>query len=390
MNAPVITGLCERKPWRQRLSQSLHTSAVTWFTGIRGAGKTTLARSLCADAAYLDCEDGQSGEATAVALDRIIEGKRTVIIDEIHRARNPAELVRHIRQRVPDSRILATSSAGLGCRDQISSVLGETCATITLAPLLWGEVMKTRLDARARRLIRGGLPGFFGNDKEPAEYLAWLENFLARDVQPIHSFRDTQAVQRLLIFLLKNSGADLEVSQISRAVGLSTTTIERRLTAIEEARFLTRVRPFSSGMRGPGKLALFYAFDPGFVCAARGWRRVSSENQNLLLRHVVLQHIQTLVPEDKHGTVIRYWRDHQNHRLDFLVIRDNGEIDAIDCQSQLSGYNDTSFRCFRKYHPRGTNLVVAIRAHRAQSAAFMRAGIMGVDPASMLTKLFRC
>ena len=359
------------------------------MTGIREVGKTTLARSLCADSAHLDCEDGQSGEATALALHRIIEGKNRVIIDEIHRARNPAALVRHIRQCAPDSRILATSSAGLGCRDQIASVLGETFATITLPALTWSEVVKTRADARTRRLAKGGLPAFFGDEKGPAEYPAWLEAFLARDVQPIYGFRDKGAVERLLLFLLQNSGADLEVSQISRAVGLSTTTIARHLTAIEEARFLTRVLPFSSGMRGPCKLALFYAFDPGLVCAVRGWLRVSSENQELLLRHVVLQHIQTLAPEDKHGTVIRYWRDHQNHKLDFLFFRENGEIEAIDCQSQLTGYNDASFRYFRKFHPRGRNFVVALRAQRAQSMAFRLAGITGVDPAGLLKRLLR-
>lgn len=79
--------------WPERLERLWKSRSVIWFPGVRRAGKTTICRAL-KDVEYFDCElprQRREMEDPEGFLKSLL-GKR-VVLDEIHRLRNPLELL---------------------------------------------------------------------------------------------------------------------------------------------------------------------------------------------------------------------------------------------------------------------------------------------------------
>ena len=109
--------------WLERLHEAWRRHSIVWLSGVRRAGKTTLARSL-PGIEYFDCElprvrrELADAEAFLGAL-----GGKTVVLDEIHRLGDPAELLKIAADHFPQCRVLATGSSTLGASRKFRDTL---------------------------------------------------------------------------------------------------------------------------------------------------------------------------------------------------------------------------------------------------------------------------
>ncbi|MGH8133089.1 MAG: AAA family ATPase, partial [Steroidobacteraceae bacterium] len=103
-----------RSYWLGALERLWGIRSVVWLPGVRRAGKTTLCRSL-PQVEYFDCElprqrrlmEDPEGFLASLA------GKR-VVLDEVHRLRDPSQLLKIAADHFPQVRIIATGSSTLG------------------------------------------------------------------------------------------------------------------------------------------------------------------------------------------------------------------------------------------------------------------------------------
>jgi len=151
--------------------------------GVRRVGKTFLARSL-PDADYYDCELPRTRilfEDPQAFLDEV-QG-RTVVLDEIHRLRNPAELLKIAVDHYPGTRILAAGSSTLGASSRFRDTLAGRKEEIWLTPMTLADLEDFGRGDLRHRLLRGGLPPFFLADDLPErDFQEWLDAYWAKDI----------------------------------------------------------------------------------------------------------------------------------------------------------------------------------------------------------------
>lgn len=348
-----------RRPfWLDRIERAWREAPVVWLAGVRRSGKTTLARSLGAERAYyLNCD-------LPAAADRVADpelfyrncDRPVVVFDEIHRLRDPSQLLKIGADAFPRLRILATGSSTLAASRKFRDTLTGRKRLVHLTPVLWDELPAFGGAPPVKRLYHGGLPEALLSDAKSAEfYREWMDSFFARDVQRLFAFRDPDKFHALLEYVMKRSGGLLEVVRAAGALGVSRPTVESHLRALETMHVITRVRPFhGGGQKEIVKMPKVYAFDTGFVSFCRGWDPLRTEDCGQLWEHVVLEYAQARAPDRR----IHYWRDAGGREVDFVIPRSRDAVDVVECKWNAAQFDPAAARAFRSYYPRGRNYLV--------------------------------
>lgn len=86
--------MISRPFWLQRIEQCWRKAPIVWLSGVRRAGKTTLAAEL-ADALYLNCDlpSVQQLLADPEAFYRSVTRSR-LVLDEVHQLPDPSSLLK--------------------------------------------------------------------------------------------------------------------------------------------------------------------------------------------------------------------------------------------------------------------------------------------------------
>ena len=64
------------------------------------------------------------------------------------------------------------------------------------------------------------------------------------------------------------------------------------------------------------KVPKVYGFDTGFICYAKGWLQLRSEDFGELWEHLVLNNLMGFFQQ---ALTIHYWRDKRGHQIDFIL-----------------------------------------------------------------------
>jgi predicted AAA+ superfamily ATPase len=372
--------MIERPFWQRRIEDAWRQAPIVWLSGVRRSGKTTLARGLTAERAlYVNCDLPVVEDMVRDPL-LFFRGceQPVVVFDEIHQLREPSRLLKVGADLFPHLRILATGSSTLAASKKFSDTLTGRKRTVHLTPVLWEEL--SAFDASiGRRLHHGGLPpALLAVSKQPDLYREWLDSFFARDIQQLFGFRDVNRFNVFFEYALRQSGGQLEVTNVASAVGIARPTVESHLRALEATHAVTLVRPFHGGGSAEiVKQPKLYAFDTGFVSFARGWDPLRPDDLGLLWEHLVLEHLQAHFP----NTTVRYWRDKRGHELDFVVAAAGRDaVDAIECKWDPRAFDPKSLRVFREHYPRGRNYLVTPGADRSYDASYGGVQVLVCSP----------
>jgi len=374
-----------RPSWVRRIEDAWRHRSIVWLTGVRRAGKTTLCRAL-PDVTYLDCElpsvrreldDGES-------FLRDHNGRR-VVLDEIHRLENPAELLKIAADHFPGVRLLATGSSTLGASARFRDTLAGRKAEVWLTPMSHDDLEAFGQPRVPHRLLHGGLPPFFLAPEPPErDFQEWLDAFWAKDVLELFRLERRQAFQRLFEMMLASSGGIFEATRFARACEVSRQTIQNYLAVLEATFAAHVVRPFTT--HRPTELVSapkVYGFDTGFVAYYRGWHTLRREDLGLLWEHYVLNELHAT----RQVRDVRYWRNKQGHEVDFILAsRDDAPI-AIECKWAAKDFEPDNLRVFRRQYPKGENLVVTADTPRSFSRAYdgLRVRFTGITDMASIT-----
>lgn len=346
-----------RSFWLKAIADAWQRRSIVWLMGVRRVGKTMLGQSV-AGAEYFDLE---LPRVRALVEDpegflRKLNG-RTIVLDEIHRLPNPAELLKIAADHYPGVRILATGSSTLGASSRFRDTLAGRKAEVWLTPMVLADLVDFgRLDVEYR-LQRGGLPPFWMSAASPErEFQEWLDAFWARDVLELFRLERRHGFQRLLELLMAQSGGIFEATRLARACEISRTTVANYVAVLDATFVVHPIRPFVGGGRAEIVAApKVYAFDTGFVSYYRGWETLRPEDRGQLWEHVVLNELQAHLGRGP----VRYWRTKSGLEIDFVIVRPGHPPVAVECKWSSSDLELAGFRSFRAAYPDGENFVVA-------------------------------
>ena len=198
--------------------------------------------------------------------------------------------------------------------------------------------------------IRAGI--IVGPGSAAYEVMRDLVNHLPLMLTPkwVRSRSTPIALDNLLEYLLRQSGGLLDVTKTASAVGISRPTVESHLQALQITQAVTLLRPFHSGhQKEITRMPRLYGFDTGFVSQARGWNPLRPDDGGFLWEHLVLEHLQAYLP-DLH---LHYWRDKTGREVDFVIVRDRDQVDAIECKWDASEFDPAGLKAFRALYPKG-------------------------------------
>lgn len=322
-------------------------------------GKTTLVQSI-PGAMYLNCDlpSVQERLRDVELFYAQLPAATTLVLDEVHRLADPSRLLKIGADTRPKLRILATGSSTLAATVKFTDSLTGRKRNVELTPVLWGELAAFGVTAHDR-LLRGGLPpALLAGRQDHDFYAEWMDSYYARDIQELFRVEKRAGFLMLLKTLLRQSAGLAETTHLARACQLSRPTIMNYLNVLETTHAIRVLRPYHGG--SPRELAhqpKIFGFDTGFVCFARGWESLRSEDFGGLWEHAVLETL-AAVPVREVG----YWRDKSQREVDFVVPKERGTVDAIECKWSVAGFSPRGLAAFRELHQKGKNYLVVPNA----------------------------
>ncbi len=282
---------------------------------------------------------------------------RTIVLDEVHRLANPAELLKIAADHYPDVRILATGSSTRGASSHFRDTLAGRKEEVWLTPMTLADLADFGNSNLRHRFLRGGLPSFFMASVLPErDYQEWLDAYWAKDVLELFRLERRHAFGRLFELMMAQSGALFEATRFARACEVSRTSIANYVAVLEATFVVHLVRPFAGGGKSEIVAApKAYGFDTGFVCYHRGWHELRGEDLGLLWEHFVLNELHAHIDR----RAIHYWRQKHGNEVDFgIVLRGKPPI-AVACRWSAGDFDAKGVRAFRAAYPDGPTFVVA-------------------------------
>ena len=355
--------------------------------GVRRVGKTSLAQSL-PDAQYLDCELPRTRRLLADPQ-AFLEARRDrlIVLDEVHRLADPAELLKIAADHFPRTHVLATGSSTLGASARFRDTLTGRKAEVWLTPMALADLTDFGRTTLTYRLLRGGLPPLFLPPTLPErEFQEWMDAYWAKDALELFRLERRHSFQKLVELIMARSGGIFEASRFATPCEVSRTTIANYL-AILEATFVAHViRPYVGG--GSAEIVSaprVYGFDTGFVCYHRGWASLRPEDLGFLWEHFVLNELHARLQ----SRAVHYWRTKQGVEVDFVLAPRGRPPIAIECKWSSDEFEPRGIRAFRSRYPKGPNFVVSADVEESRTKRYDAVDVRFVSLEGLIAALVR-
>lgn len=351
---------------RDRVLESLADTPVVCLLGPRQVGKTTLAQRIDPERAYLNLDDGTLLEAARQDPLGFVEGlPERVTLDEVQRAPELLLAIKSVvdRDRQP-GRFLLTGSANLLLLPKAQDSLAGRMEVIYLHPLteqekrvsastLLGALLEGQLTPKmvadttplaptAEVLCQGGYPE--PNRRAPHRARQWYRQYLQaivqRDVRDIAAIQDENGMLRLMELLAYRTACLLNVSNLSKELGMERATVAKYLGILER---LFLIQQLPAWHRNHAKRLIkspkLHLVDTGLAAALgrlgpEKWLTEAERFGSLLESHVVEQLIAqaSWVDQELHFS---HYRDKDQVEVD-LVIERGQELWGVEVKRAAS------------------------------------------------------
>jgi uncharacterized protein len=336
--------MIKRDFWTQKIEALWLERPIVWLAGVRRSGKTSLASTL-PDVQLFDCElaSVRAQLAEPEAFLKAHRGRR-LVLDEIHRLKDPSSLLKIAADHFGPTKILATGSSTLEASKKFKDTLTGRKFSLHLTPMGQADWSAFKGHDFDRRLIHGGLPPFYLKNSLPERDMQeWMEGYWAKDIQELFRIERKAAFDRFVELLFAQSGGIFEAQSFAKDCEVSRPTISNYLRALEATQVVQVVRPFSTRKSNEILVApKVYGFDTGFVSYFKGLKRLDMGDYGLYWEHYVLNE---LLAQNQDWS-IRYWRDKQGREVDFVVVRRGKPPIGLECKwsdKNISSKNAAAF-----------------------------------------------
>lgn len=303
------------------------------ITGPRQSGKTTLYKHLFSKGYKLVSMD-QPELRIMAKNDPVLFFENylpPVIIDEIQYV---PELLTQIKIIIDNDRrkmgkFLLTGSQIFPLMKNISESLAGRIAVLTLLPLSFNEnFISGNMDISVleKWILKGGFPeiNIQKNMDSSIWFSSYVQTYLERDVRQLRQVGNITDFQRFLQMIAAVNGQIINMSNISRDLGVSVNTIKAWISVMEASGQIVLIKPFyvNKGKRLV-KNPKIYFIDTGLLCFLTGIttaRQVfkSSQSGQLFETVVVTEIIKFLYSKGKLPRIY-YWRTSNGQEVDFII-----------------------------------------------------------------------
>jgi len=355
-----------RRNIEDNLRAALKDTPVVLLNGARQTGKTTLAQKIAGDlsAAYLTLDDATVLAAAGSDPAGFLSGyEGPTVIDEVQKVPDlfPAIKLLVDRNRKP-GQFLLTGSANVLMLPRLSESLAGRMEIVTLYPLSRGEISdrRERFIERVFEIDHSGFSGLSGADddldrifteggfpeavarKSPKRRRAWFSSYitaiLQRDVRDLSNINGLTEMPRLLSLLASRSGGLLNMSDLSRTLGMPQTTLKRYLSLMETTFLLQPLRAWSANIgKRLVKSPKIYLTDSGLTAHLAGFKSGAMETaavfRGALLECFVISELRKQATWSTLPIGIYHYRTSSGREVDIILEDDVGRLVAIEVKA---------------------------------------------------------
>ena len=359
-----------RRNIEERVREAIGHARVVLINGPRQAGKTTLVRELMdfgEEANYVTFDDISSlSYAQRDPAGFVDQFRGMTIIDEVQRA---PEVFLPIKMAVDRNKqagaFVLTGSANVLALPKLADSLAGRLQIVTLWPLSQGEIEgekenfidwvfgeELRLPGAfkgervevLRRGLLGGYPNVIERKTERLRHL-WLESYVTtlinRDVREIGNVRDLKDFPVLLNALAIRSGTLLNLSDISRTVGISHETLRRYMALLETLWLFVELPAWSSNLaRRLVRTPKIMLSDTGLMAGLLNLdeRRLHREPVYLgqLLESFAVMELRKQLGWSETRVGMFHFRDSKGAEVDVILESPAGEIVGIEVKATMT------------------------------------------------------
>ncbi len=370
------------------ISKLIHKVIKTFpaivLTGPRQSGKTTLLKHEFPNYQYASLEDP---DVRIRAKDDpngfLNQFEKQVILDEIQYV---PELLSYIKSKIDENRMpgkwILSGSQNFSLMKNVSQSLAGRAAILTLLPfsvaerigngngsLLVDKVLSLSSESNLKSkfdlneiILRGNYPEVASNTKVDRQIWdgSYINTYLERDIRNLKQVGDLGQFEIFLRACAIRTGQILDLSSISREIGITFTTAKRWLSLLETGYQIFLLHPYyrNIGKRLVKRPKIYFA-DTGLATYLMGINSVNSLVSSYLYGAI----FETLIVTD-------FWKRYFHHgqipQMYFLRTHDDLEVDLlIENQNKLNLIE--------------VKLTSTVRKENIQSLIKARTDIRGVD-----------
>ncbi|MBM3610239.1 MAG: ATP-binding protein [Alphaproteobacteria bacterium] len=242
-------------------------------TGPRQCGKSTLLRQLLPQYQHVTFDDpvvlGMLQEDPISFLDRY---KNPTVFDEAQKAPEIFSLLKLAidSKRFEKGRYVLTGSSQFQLMKGVKESLAGRAGILTLYPFHKKEVPQVK---RAEMEWKGSYPEVVVNEYQGWQewYRSYINTFVEKDIRDMSDIGDLRDFRRFVRLLASRVGQVLNMSDLSRDMGLSVPTIKRWLSFLEAAYIIFLLPPYYKNFgKRLIKAPKLYFWDVGIVSSLVG------------------------------------------------------------------------------------------------------------------------
>lgn len=357
------------------LKNDLNSKKITILFGARQVGKSFLLIKLEAEnkkrkAKYFNLERPEDlalfNKNDTEIIQMLENAADLIFIDEFHYIKNASHIFKAIHDTNPSIKIYASGSSAIEMHKHIEESLVGRFKEYKIKPLSYEEFLSNSINLKIEDyLCYGALPGLYDqneypntNDKE--EYLRLIvATYIQKDIKSLIKEENISAFNHLIFILAESQGQLISTSNLANELNLSSKTVEKYLSILEQTFVLYKLNSFSNNLSNELKKSKkYYFYDQGVRNALiKDFRKVDSRNDKGCIWGTFVYHHLLSIREEA-NTDIFFWRTTKGSEIDFIWFK-NREITAIEVKSKLKKSNipDNMKEFLRKY-PHTKELVI--------------------------------
>ncbi|MBU4481208.1 ATP-binding protein [Patescibacteria group bacterium] len=282
-------------------------------------------------------------DLVAVFREYFNSGLRYLFFDEIQEIDHWEKAVRKLRDG-ENFKIFITGSSSKLLSGEISSLITGRHLSYKIFPLSFAEYIdfkKIKLEGDKDIVLKekllhkeflkfmeiGGFPAVVTGDN-PALLKNYFLDILQKDIIIRHDIREKDALEKMAVFVLSNSGKITTAESLKKAYNLSFDTVSSYLEYFKESFLVFDLLQFSFSYKNQSKtLKKIYAVDTGLASSV-SFR--FSEDRGRMLENVVFLELKRKCDE------VFYYKNQDGTEVDFLTREKNKNKELIQVCWDLS------------------------------------------------------
>jgi predicted AAA+ superfamily ATPase len=344
-----------------KILKSAQQYKVLALIGPRQSGKTTLAKKIFPDHAYLSLENPDTRLRAVNDPRSFLQSlPEHSILDEIQ---NTPDLFSYLQEIVDDKsngrRFVLTGSNSFQLNEKISQSLAGRIRIFTILPLTMPELPKTFLGPSLDHIMLTGFyPRIHNEGLDASEWFeGYYQTYLQKDVKAIVNVTDTNQFDRFVRLCAGRIGCLTDYHSIASEVGVSQPTAMRWSSVLESSFITFRLAPhFNNFGKRLIKSPKLYFYDTGLLCQLlriRTYDQIANHPlRGAIFENFIVSECIKLLFNRGTQPALYFWRDQHGHEID-LIFDKGVQLVPVEIKSGATFHSDwlKNIEWFSKLQP---------------------------------------